>query len=128
MGSEMCIRDRSSGACYFALKLKYKWGYDDSLDCFGIHGIGSGLGVILLVFFLRPAWIADQGEGWTQMGQLTTQLIGMAATVGLAAGGTLIICVIVEKTVGFRLPVEMEKGGMDHELHGEHGYGLLNLN
>ena len=54
--------------------------------------------------------------------------IGMAATVGLAAGGTLIICVIVEKTVGFRLPVEMEKGGMDHELHGEHGYGLLNLN
>lgn len=118
----------SAGACFLALKLKDKCGYDDSLDCFGIHGVGSGLGVILLVFFLRPAWIAEQDEGWTQMGQLVTQLIGMAATICLATVGTLIICVIVEKTVGFRLPLEMEKGGMDHELHGEHGYGLLNLN
>ena len=118
----------SSCACYLALKAKDKFGYDDSLDCFGIHGVGSGLGVILLVFFLRKGWVADQGADWTLVGQLVTQLIGMAATIALAAIATLIICIVVEKLFGFRLPLEMEKGGMDHELHGEHGYGLLNLN
>ena len=124
----LCLGAISSVACYLALKAKDKFGYDDSLDCFGIHGVGSGLGVILLVFFLRDGWVAQQGEGWSVMGQLTTQLIGMGATIVLAGVVTLILCVILEKTVGFRLPLDMEKGGMDHELHGEHGYGLLNLN
>ncbi|MFT5473361.1 MAG: Amt family ammonium transporter [Kiritimatiellia bacterium] len=118
----------SAGACYLALVAKGKFGYDDSLDCFGIHGVGSGLGVILLVFFLRKGWVAQQAEGWTVMGQLKTQLIGMGATIALAGIVTLGICYIVEKWVGFRLPPDKEKGGLDHELHGEHGYGLLNLN
>ena len=124
----LALGSLSAIACYLALKAKDKFGYDDSLDCFGIHGVGSGLGVIILVFFLRSGWIADQAEGWTVMGQLKTQLIGMGATIALAGVVTYIICVIVEKTVGFRLPLDMEKGGLDHELHGEHGYGLLNLN
>jgi len=124
----LALGSLSAIACYTALKAKNKFGYDDSLDCFGIHGVGSGLGVITLVFFLRSGWIAQQGEGWTVLGQLKTQLIGMGATIALAGTVTYVICVIVEKTVGFRLPLDMEKGGMDHELHGEHGYGLLNIN
>lgn len=124
----LCLGAISSCACYAALNLKGKLGYDDSLDCFGIHGVGSGLGVILLVFFLRKGWVAAQGESWTLMGQLGTQLIGIAATIALSAAMTLIICFIVEKTLGFRLPEDKEKAGMDHALHGEHGYGLLNLN
>lgn len=124
----LALGSLSAIACYSALKMKDRLGYDDSLDCFGIHGVGSGLGVIILVFFLRSGWIAQQPEGWTRMGQLKTQLIGMGATIVLAGILTYVICVIVEKTVGFRLPLDMEKGGMDHELHGEHGYGLLNLN
>lgn len=118
----------SAVVCYLALKAKDKLGYDDSLDCFGIHGVGSGLGVLLLVFFLRSGWIAQQPEGWSRMAQFKTQLIGMGTTIVLAGVLTYVICVIVEKTVGFRLPLEMEKGGLDHELHGEHGYGLLNIN
>ena len=121
----------SSCACYVALKAKSRFGYDDSLDCFGIHGVGSGLGVLLLVFFLRSEWKAGAlaaDANWTVVGQLMTQATGMGATIALAAVGTLVICFVVEKTVGFRLPEKQEKAGMDHSLHGESGYGLLNLN
>jgi len=108
----------SSIACYLALLAKDKFGYDDSLDCFGIHGIGSGLGVILLVFFAR------EGEAVS----MKAQLIGMGITIALAAVATFVIFYIVKFTVGFRLPADMEKAGLDSSLHGEQGYGMLNLN
>jgi Amt family ammonium transporter len=128
----MILGASSATACYFALKLKGKLGYDDSLDCFGIHGVGSGLGVLMLSFFIRQSWMtkaaANSADGtWTAFDQLFVQLKGMGATVALAATATIVICLIVEKTVGFRLDPKSEMAGMDHELHGEHGYGLLNL-
>jgi len=78
----------SSIACYYALNAKMKLGYDDSLDCFGIHGIGSGLGVLMLSFFIRDSWMksaASSANGsWSYFNQLTIQLLGIAATVALA--------------------------------------------
>ena len=118
----------SSIACYYALHLKTKLGYDDSLDCFGIHGIGSGLGVLLLSFFIRDTWMQNAAAsiaGWNTFAQLLVQVKGMAVTIGLAAAGTAIIYFIVEKSVGFRLDEESEVMGMDQSLHGEHGYGLI---
>lgn len=120
----------SSIACFYAFKAKTKLGYDDSLDCFGIHGIGSGLGVLLLSFFIRDSWIADAaaagGNGWSIWKQLLIQMKGIGATIALATIGTLVICFIVEKTVGFRLDEQRELTGLDQSLHGEHGYGLVN--
>lgn len=118
----------SSIACFYALKAKTKFGYDDSLDCFGIHGIGSGLGVLLLSFFIRDSWMADAaaaagGSGWSVWNQLLIQVTGIGATITLAVIGTLVICFIVEKTVGFRLDEQREVTGLDQSLHGEHGYG-----
>jgi Amt family ammonium transporter len=120
----------SSIICFFALEVKGKLGYDDSLDCFGIHGVGSGAGVLLLSFFIRKSWMADAAQAsasgsWTSVDQLMVQLTGMGATIALAAVATLIICVVVEKTVGFRLSEEEELIGMDRSLHGERGYGML---
>jgi Amt family ammonium transporter len=118
----------SSMACFFALKAKTIIGYDDSLDCFGIHGVGSGLGVLLLCFFVRESWMAKAGEavaGWTCWNQLWVQVQGMGATVALAAGGTALIYFLVEKTVGFRIDSQKELEGLDQSLHGEHGYGLM---
>jgi len=118
----------SSIACYTALNLKTRLGYDDSLDCFGIHGIGSGLGVLLLSFFIRDAWMENAAAsvaGWSAMNQFAIQMKGMAATILLAAVGTAIIYFIVEKSVGFRLDEEKEVTGLDQSLHGEHGYGLI---
>jgi len=116
----------SSLVCYYALTLKTKLGYDDALDCFGIHGVGSGLGVLLLVFFIRDSWMESAslafGRPWSVWDQLLVQLKGMGVTIALAAVSTFIICIIVEKTVGFRIDPESEEIGLDQSLHGERGY------
>jgi Amt family ammonium transporter len=119
----------SSIACYYALNVKMKLGYDDSLDCFGIHGIGSGLGVLMLSFFIRGSWMqsaaVSANGSWTYFNQLTIQLMGMGATIALAVMGTAIIVFVVEKTIGFRIDEQKEIQGLDQSLHGEHGYGLV---
>jgi ammonium transporter, Amt family len=120
----------SSIVCFYALVAKSKIGYDDSLDCFGIHGVGSGLGVILLSFFIRDSWMqgaaaATAGKAWTIWNQLGIQLMGIGVTIGFAVVGTLAICWLVEKTVGFRIASESEQAGLDRSIHGEQGYGYM---
>jgi len=119
----------SSIACYYALNAKMKLGYDDSLDCFGIHGVGSGLGVLMLSFLIRDSWMKSAASSvngsWSYFNQLTIQLLGMAATIALAVIGTAIIVFIIEKTIGFRIEEQKEIEGLDQSLHGEHGYGLV---
>ncbi len=108
--------------CYVALIAKEKFGYDDSLDCFGVHGIGSGVGVLALAFFL------EQGLGaGSAMAQLKIQLLGMGVTIALSVATTIVLYYAIEKSFGFRMSKEEEMAGMDHSLHGEHGYGFLNL-
>ena len=125
----MILGAMSSIACYYALNAKMKLGYDDSLDCFGIHGIGSGLGVLMLSFFIRDSWMQSAASSvngsWSYFNQLTIQLLGMGATIVLATIGTLIIVFVVEKTIGFRIEEQKEIEGLDQSLHGEHGYGLV---
>ncbi|MDD2317325.1 MAG: ammonium transporter [Desulfobacterales bacterium] len=120
----------SSVVCFYALRMKMWLGYDDSLDCFGIHAVGSGLGVLLLSFFIRDSWMAKAalaaGGSWSSWNQLGIQLAGMGATIALAATGTFVIYFVVEKTVGFRIDESRELMGLDRSLHSEHGYGLVN--
>ncbi len=126
----MTLGALSAIACYYALQLKVRMGYDDSLDCFGIHGVGSGLGVLILSFFIRDSWMSSAcvsaGGSWTLWNQLIIQLKGMGTTIFMAAVGTAVIYFIVEKTVGFRINEEEEQEGLDKSLHREHGYGLVN--
>ncbi len=112
----------ASIVCYGAINLKTKLGYDDSLDVLGIHGVAGIAGAIGLTFFLRT--IPEHGFGL----QLWYQIEGVLVSLAYAAIGTLLLCVFVEKTFGFRMKQEDEMAGMDHSLHSEHGYGLLNLN
>ena len=111
----------SSVVCFLALMAKDKFGYDDSLDCFGVHGIGSGFGVLALAFLLKD------GAGLAPTEQFTMQLLGMGVTIALSVVATIVFYYFTEKTVGFRLTTESEMAGLDHALHGEHGYGFLNL-
>ena len=118
----------SSCLCYGVLTLKTKLGIDDALDCFGIHGVGSGLGVLLLPFFIRDSWMADAsaaiGKTWRPIDQFFVQITGLGATVLLAGSVTLVLCVFIEKTLGFRIDEESELVGLDQTIHGETGYGL----
>jgi len=78
--------------------------------------------------FIRQSWIDHaiaSNINWTIWGQLSIQFMGLCATVALAVIATGIICIVVEKTVGFRVDQETEINGLDYSLHGEHGYGLL---
>ncbi len=127
-GGAIILGAMASVACYLALNAKLKLGYDDSLDCFGIHGVGSGLGVLLLSFFIRDSWMeaaAAKVAGWSALNQLMVQAKAMAATIALAAAVTLAICFVVEKTIGFRVDPQQELEGLDSSLHGESGYGIM---
>jgi ammonium transporter, Amt family len=108
--------------CYAAVVIKGKLGYDDTLDVFGIHGVAGIVGAIGLTFVLRD------GAGAEFATQLWYQFKGVGVSIVYSGVVTLILVVLVDKTVGLRLKSKDEMAGMDHALHGEHGFGLLNLN
>ena len=119
--------------CYCAILIKNKLGYDDSLDAFGVHGVGGIVGALALVFFIRPAWMADAAaktldKSWTVWQQLGVQATAVGVTIGYAAVVSFILLFLVEKTIGLRISEIDEMSGLDHSMHGEHGYGLINLN
>jgi len=130
----MVLAAVSAVACYLAVIAKGRLGYDDSLDVFGIHGVGSILGVLGLTFVIRhqavpglQAAFAANGHVWSVLNQFEVQCTGAGLAAVYAAGVSIVLLVLVEKTLGFRLDSVRESAGMDHSLHGEHGYGLMNL-
>ncbi|MCB9749559.1 MAG: ammonium transporter [Myxococcales bacterium] len=112
----------ASLVCYLAVVAKARLGYDDTLDVFGIHGMAGIVGALGLTFFLRA--VPEHGLGV----QFWFQLKGVLLSIIYTAVVTYVLILVVEKTVGFRSTKDEERAGMDHSLHGEQGYGLLNLN
>lgn len=108
--------------CYLGLIVKGKMGYDDSLDAFGVHGIGGIVGAIFLVFFMR-----GDHTGAEVLSQLGIQALAVGIAIVYAAAVTLILVVVVNKTIGLRSSEKDEMSGMDTAYHGEHGYGMINL-
>ncbi len=118
----MALGLMASAACYGAIAVKNRLGYDDTLDVFGIHGVGGIVGALGLTAFLRDV---PEGGVWAQFAH---QVTGVLVAGSASAIGTLVLLVLVERTVGLRLEERGELAGMDHSMHGEHGYGLLNPN
>src|SRR6478672_4415757 len=119
--------------CAFASTVvKSKFGYDDSLDAFGVHGAGGTLGALLTGVFavsaVNPIFKDAQAhtlasgllEGNAH--QLLNQLVGVAIAWGLAIVGTLAILKLVDLTIGLRISEEEELQGLDLSQHGEEGY------
>ena len=117
---------------YMVAKVKQKFGYDDSLDAFGVHGAGGTLGAILTGVFATnavndalkdaagkplPLGLVD-GNG----GQVVNQLIGVAIAWVLAIVGSLIILKICDVVLGLRVDKNDEVQGLDLSMHGEEGY------
>jgi Amt family ammonium transporter len=115
--------------CFFMCAIiKNKFGYDDSLDAFGVHGMGGTLGAILTGVFATnkintavkgPAGLVD-GNG----GQIVNQLIATAAAWVLGGIGAFILLKITDMVTGIRASEDDERTGLDLSMHGEEGYNL----
>jgi Amt family ammonium transporter len=121
--------------CYFMVTLvKHKFGYDDALDAFGVHGAGGTLGALLTGVFatsvvndtLKDANGHTAPLGWVDGhgAQVLNQLAGTVIAWVLAVVGTLIILKICDVLLGLRVSREHEIEGLDLNLHGEEGYFL----
>jgi Amt family ammonium transporter len=133
----MLIGACAGALCYFMVtRVKRKFGYDDALDAFGVHGAGGTLGALLTGIFatsaingglknaagkVQPLGLVD-GNG----GQIFNQLGGTAIAWGLAIVGTLAILKIVDATVGLRVTKQQESDGLDLSMHNEEGYVFEN--
>jgi len=119
--------------CYWMVaKVKAQFGYDDSLDAFGVHGAGGTLGALLTGVFavsaVNPIFKDAQGNGLASgliegnPHQLLNQFVGVATAWALAIVGTLLILKLVDATIGLRVSEEEEVQGLDLSQHGEEGY------
>lgn len=108
-----------SPLCYFAILLKGKLKYDDTLDAFGIHGAGGAFGAILTGIFAL-----ELAEGMTFESQMMAQIISVVATGFYSFVASYLIAFVIEKTIGFRIEEDKEITGLDQEIHGEKGYDI----
>jgi len=107
-------------ACFWgATWLKNKLGYDDSLDCFGVHGIGGIVGAILTGVFAVEAIGGTPGALEGNVGQIWLQIEGIVATIVWAAVATAVILLVLKAVMGLRVEPEAEIEGLDLRLHGE---------
>ena len=109
--------------CYLsASKMKALFGYDDSLDCFGVHGVGGFIGALLTgVFATSSITGTETMRGWIDGNstQVIVQLEGIVCTIGWSGMMTLVIALLLEKTIGLRVSTAGEKAGLDLSQHGE---------
>ncbi len=119
--------------CYLMVaKVKALFGYDDSLDAFGVHGAGGTIGALLTGVFaskiINPIFHDAQNNALSlgiidgNYRQLLNQIVGIAIAWVLAIVGTLVILKIVDTVIGLRVPAEHEVQGLDLTQHGEEGY------
>jgi len=106
--------------CAFAIELKWKLGYDDSLDVVGIHLVGGVVGTLYLGFFATETGLFLGGG----IEQLTVQAIAAFGVLIYSFVIAWILGFAIEKTIGFRIKNEDELAGVDTSVHGEEGYSL----
>jgi Amt family ammonium transporter len=122
----LAIGAASGIGCFLgATKLKRALGYDDSLDAFGVHGIGGIIGALLTgVFASASLGGAGLAEGMTIGSQVVLQAVGVVATVIYTAIVSLILLKLIDAIIGLRVTEEEETEGLDISLHDERGYNL----
>ena len=112
--------------CFIAsTKIKRAFGYDDSLDVFGVHAIGGIIGALLTgVFVAKGLGGVGFAEGMTMSKQLGVQLLGIGATVVYTGIVSFIILKVIDVVMGLRVTEDQETEGLDIALHDERGYNL----
>ncbi len=118
----ICIGSISALLCWLACsKLKKKFGYDDSLDVFGVHGVGGFIGTILVAVFGTKAFAGGLGD-FNIGSQIVTQSLASVYTILLSGIASFIILKVIDLTIGLRVTIEEESQGLDLAEHGETAY------
>ena len=130
--SALAIGLAAGAVCYSAVThLKARFGYDDSLDVFGVHGVGSTVGMLMLGFLatskVNPPIATCSVDGHVlslvgSVGQFLNQLRGVAFTMAFAGGATFLLLKLTDAVVGLRVNEEDETIGIDLSQHGESAY------
>ncbi len=112
--------------CFGGVLLKGKFGYDDALDAFGVHGVGGLLGALLTGVAASTAWNSAGKEGlaFGQSELFIEQAIGAGVTAVYSVVVTFILLKVLDATMGLRVEEDVEREGLDVNLHGEQGYIL----
>ena len=122
--SALIIGLAAGSACYLALNMKTKFGYDDSLDAFGVHGVGGIIGTLATGLFAQIL-INPGGSDGLFFGNpklFTTQLIAVVVSALYSFVVTVILFKVIDKITGLRIDEEGERKGLDISQHGERGY------
>ncbi|GMA92449.1 ammonium transporter [Homoserinibacter gongjuensis] len=110
----------AGAVCAISVELKFKLGFDDSLDVVGIHLVGGLIGTIYLGFFATGTGLFTGGDA----GQLLVQVVAALGVLVYSFVVAYVIGFVIEKTIGFRIKNEDELAGVDTVVHGEEGYVL----
>ena len=114
------------GGYYFATSVKHRFGYDDSLDVFGVHGVGGIVGALLTgVFAATQFGGSGLAEGMTVGSQVWAQAKSVLVTIAWSGVVSAIAFFLVDKLVGMRVPLEVERGGLDLAEHQEQAYEIV---
>ncbi len=113
----------SATVCWAACaKLKKRFNYDDSLDVFGVHGVGGFIGTVLVAVFGSKHFAGGSGD-FEILPQLGTQLLASLYTVVLSGGVSFVLLKVIAVTIGLRVNSDQENTGLDLAEHGEEAYG-----
>jgi len=119
----LAIGTMSGFICWWASTvIKKKFGYDDSLDVFGVHGVGGFIGTIMLGVFMAPVFGGVGGEDFSMGKQLGVQLFAGLLTAVYAGIASYVILLVVKAMVGLRVDEAEENMGLDTTCHGEEAY------
>jgi Amt family ammonium transporter len=119
-GGALMIGIAAGVLCYLAAtSMKHAFGYDDSLDVFGIHGVGGMVGAVLTGVFAIEAIGGTAGLLEGNVGQIMPQIYGILATVVWSGAVSLIILKGIDATIGLRVAADVERDSLDLQLHGE---------
>lgn len=125
LGGSIPLGIGASLISYFAIYyLKEKFGYDDALDVFGVHGLAGVWGLIATGLFASPAINGIAGLFYGNPGQLTIQIISVIVPAAYAFIVSFVLAKVLDKTMGLRVEDKVEVGGLDSHLHKESGYRL----
>ena len=114
----------AGGICYAALQLKFIFKFDDSLDVVAVHLVGGVVGALLLGFFADAVIGGTDGVFFGHARQLWNQFIGIVVGGAYAFVASLVLALILDRTLGLRVSEEEERLGLDLALHDEQGYVL----